>query len=123
MTESLIVTLVAAAVSGLTLVAYKHPKGYARIFAVVLPSVLMLGIFVLAGQLGGLDAMINSAYNDLQKYPEAPFKDHGFAIREMHAVRSFLRTFLAYYIPGIGYLVFLRFLPEVLGVARRDKNA
>jgi len=92
-------------------------------FVFVLPLLVMFGLLFLAVQLGSVDSGITSAYNDLQRSPNDPLKDHAFTLRRMYADRESLRVFFSYYIPGIAYLVFLRFLPEILGLTKRRRDA
>ena len=123
MNETLIVTLSAAALSGLTIVAYKHPEGYQRIFTFALPPLVMLALFITSAQIGALGYGISAAYDNLQKYPNDPIKEHSFPIQSMHDASHFLITFYLYFLPAVAYLVFLRFLPQILGLSRSRGNA
>jgi TRAP-type C4-dicarboxylate transport system permease small subunit len=120
--QPLLVTIVGAILSGLSFIAYKHPEGYRRIFVVVFPICVFVAFIICEYHVGYIYAVIGSAYDDLQRYPDAALKDHAFPIQELYAKREFVRTFLMYFVPAIGYLAFLRFLPEILGLGRsRDR--
>jgi hypothetical protein len=123
MNETLLITLTVAALSGLTVVAYRHPEGYQRLFTFSLPPLVMLVLFITSAQFGSLNYGINAAYDNLQRYPNDPLKDHAFPAQSMHDTWHFLITFYLYFLPGFAYLIFLRFLPQILGLAIGRRNA
>ena len=120
MNETLLVTLAAAALSGLAFVAYKHPEGYQRMFNYALPPLAMLALVITSFQIGALESGISAAYDNLQRYPNDPLKDHAFPIQSMHDNLHFLMTFYLYCLPSLAYLIFLRFLPQILRVTKRS---
>ncbi len=119
MNETFVVTVFGAALSGLTFVVYRHPDGYRRIFLVVLPVCLFLAILICSDNLGYGLAMITSLHDDLQRNPNDPLNAHSFAIQQLYEKRELIKTFLMYLMPAIGYLIFLRFLPDILGLRRQ----
>lgn len=121
MNETLIVTLTATALSGLTFLAYKHPAGYKRIIFIIAPFVLFILFMKLLWNIGGIYAFIDISYNEIQRYPNDLLKDHTFAIEQMFLLKESLKVFLFYFIPILFYLVFLLFLPRLLGLTEPNR--
>ena len=123
MNDTLLITLAAAAISGLTVIAYKHPEGYRRIFICSLPLLVMFVLVITAFHLGSMHYSNRTAYDNLQRYPTDMLKDHAFPIRSMHDDLQALLTLYAYFVPACAYLVFLRFLPQILGITIPRRGA
>ena len=121
MNDTLLVSLIGAALTGLTIVAYRHPDGYRRILFGIAPLLTFGPLIILTWHLGGIYASIGSAYQVLQQYPNDPMKDHSFGVQSAYEARESLKIFVLYFAPSVAYLVFLRFLPH-LGIVNDAKK-
>jgi hypothetical protein len=115
MRDTIISAIVMAAISGLTFIAYKHPKGYARMYLPVMLSgmaVFLLYATYSIGFLYGFSAA-SIAYMKLNPPPlHFPETESGSP------------TFWMLLLPVIfvGYLSFLLALPFILDLPKKDKE-
>ena len=112
--DALLSGLVLAAVTGVTFIAYKHPTGYQRLFALI----STLGgavIFLLVGYVAGeVSYAIGYLTQMLKDAPETPIKSVDDVINSLDtAIARFNRGLLIAVIAW-GYFVFLTYLPKIL---------
>ena len=112
---TLIATLIAAAVTGLTFIAYKHLKGYHKIFNILLPISIIAPVVIIAANLGGAHESINHLAKELSGEPNQPIQEVSFSITNLQQNKRTVIITLAVGVAVIGYLTFLFFLPRILG--------
>ncbi len=120
--ETLIYSLIVAAVTGLSFIAYKHPNGYKKIFTSIMPLAIMALLMVLALNLGKLHSSIRIAGEMLLENPDATIQSASFSITSMN---NSLDNILVVVVVGlfvIGYLFFLYKLPSILRSNDNDEN-
>jgi hypothetical protein len=116
---TVLISLIVAGGLGLAFVAYKYPEAYRGMFIFALPFLVIGGLLVFAIKIGDLNGRIKSTYHELQHTRKDVLSDQlAHQIRKLYEVRQTLRSFLIYYISGFAYLVFLLFLPDILGLAK-----
>lgn len=113
--KTLVVTLIAAAITGLTFIAYKHPKGYQRIFNILLPISIIAPVVIIVANLGGASSNINHLAKELASEPNQPIQEVSFSITNLQQNERTVIITLAVGVAVIGYLTFLFFLPRILG--------
>jgi hypothetical protein len=108
--------VVLMAVSGLTLVAYKHPAGYQRIVTgIAVPLVIGIGIIV-AFNIGKIMASIDFLDSKVSRSPDDPIGTVADSIREVRdAIRVAKRVYWIAVVVS-AHLAFLWFLPQILGL-------
>lgn len=114
MVETLVISLILAALSGLTFVAYKHPRGYRRISIPLGVVVLMLAIWVLSLTSGATVSSIGSLKEDLDHFPDRTLKSEEFSINSLYQCRNRMIVVLMVTVATLGYLYFLSCLPRIL---------
>lgn len=112
--EALIVSLVLAAVSGLSWIAYRHPKGYRRIVGTAGPAVLVLLVLASIWLLGGLMSAANLLHEALQENPTADLQSERYAIESMANTWRTIRFAFSTAFASGAFLAFLWFLPQLL---------
>jgi len=119
---TLIYSLIVAAVSGLTFVAYRHPNGYKKLFTALVPIASMALLFVLGMNLGALSSGIRSVGKDLTTAPEAKIQNSSFSITNMNESLDniIMAVVVGFFV--IGYLFFLYKLPTILESNKNEKN-
>ncbi len=122
MIETLIISLVLAAISGLTFIAYKHPDGYKNLATPMLIVGLMIALVSVATKMGGLWWLIGNIAEELVKKPDQSLADVEFTIRRLAESKDDIQKILAVALPTIAYLVFLWHLPNVLGVNKDNER-
>jgi hypothetical protein len=119
--ETLAAGVVLAAISALTVVAYRHPQGYRRIAGVFLTLGLFYSWGRIASDLGGINANIQYLADAVQ--PAQPSMDMiRFVVVRLAANYSDLRWTLVITMVSLVYFVFLLFLPRVLGLLPSTKT-
>lgn len=109
MIETLATGLILAAVTGLTVIAYKHPQGYNRIHGYLYAGAVMIYIAVMAWSEG-----VGIAYSEVTKF--IPVDKQDAARKAIDAVQvSFALTFFVF-VGVAAYLIFLSLLPGILGL-------
>ena len=116
MTHTLIVSLVLAAVSGLTFIAYKHPGGYKNIATPMIMLGLMITLVLVTYNISSLWWGVGILSEELAKRPDQSLKDTQFTIERMAKSRDSVEKILVVALPSLLYLIFLWHLPKVLGV-------
>jgi len=114
MVETFVLSLVLAALSGLTFVAYKHPRGYRRISIPLGRSVLLLAIAVLSFTLGSIFMAIGSLKDSLDDFPDQTIKSAQFTVNSLYDDRNLALVVLVVTAATLGYLYFLSCLPRIL---------
>jgi hypothetical protein len=119
-TETLLAGLLLAAISALTVAAYRHPRGYRRIAGVLLLLGLFYGWGRTAGDLGGMNANIRSLSERVQD-PNPSTEMVRFTVEMLASNYKDLKWTLVITALTTAYLVFLMFLPNVLGILPTTK--
>jgi hypothetical protein len=120
--ETLIIPLVLAAVSGLTFLAYKHPRGYKCIALPIMVSGIMATSMMLAWNGGRLWSCIGGIADKLVEKPDQSLNNIQFMIHDMIECRNLLAKIVIVFVPSIAYLLFLWHLQSLLGVKKDKKN-
>lgn len=114
--ESLAVAIVTLGLSGITLMAYRHPPGYAAFFGVAHKLLVALGLVWLGWQMG-----LSFTMSTFQPVLMASSKRE--ALAALSALQEVPALAITSAITGLlAYLYFLRYLPEIFGFAR-DRSA
>ncbi len=114
-TETLVVTLLAAAVSGLAFVAYRYPHGY-RSLAIPLGAVTtMYCVSAFAFRLGGLEQGIRSLNDRLRERASDPLSTVDHLITGLDHNRASMSRLAIICLLVLAYLALLWFLPTILG--------
>jgi hypothetical protein len=114
MVETFVLSLVLAALSGLTFVAYKHPRGYRKMSKPLALSVSLLAIAVLSFTLGGTLAAIGTLKDHLDVFPDQTLKSEEYCINGLYDDRNLALVVLVVTAATLGYLYFLSCLPRIL---------
>ncbi len=113
MLESLLSGLALAAISAITLIAYKHPKGYANF----LPNLILLVFCVPYGIViySLLTAYLESSVivNVIKIHPDSLIVTHSDAIQNIEQFASYALIATAVSIVAVVYLFFLAQLPKL----------
>ena len=120
--ETLIYSLIVAAVSGLTFVAYRHPHGYRKMYSTLIPVASMALFTVLAWNLGGLTNIIRSVGKELKNNPEEKIQRSSYSITSMNENLDYIILAVVIGFSVIGYLFFLYKLPTILGTNKNEEN-
>jgi len=122
MLNTLLPGLLLAIISGLTYLAYKHPKGYQKIFYILLPISFFVPFIITAANLGGAHSSIQRLAEDLARNPSRPIQEVSHSITALRQNEYTVHVTLVVGAIVIGYLTFLFFLQRILGAdAGRDK--
>jgi hypothetical protein len=113
MLAALISGLAIAILTGLTILAYRHPAGYKKL-GIALMAILTVGIFAILLW----DSAIEATVNELRTF----FKD-GSALQVGEAVTKIqipMSWAFGIWAGSLFYLMFLFFLPDILGLEKRS---
>ena len=113
MTDRLLAGLIIALVSALTLVAYRHPRGYRKIAGVALPLLFLYGLGRSAGDLGAMNANIQNLAERVQQQ-EPSIQMIKFTTEMLAKNYTDLKWTLVITALTLAYMVFLIFLPNIL---------
>jgi hypothetical protein len=114
MLESIVGGLLLALISGLTFIAYRHPRGYRRILSVLLPLLLMLALGDVAWRAGSISASLEYLDRGTRSSPVIKLSDVSETIQAMQKDWGQVGTDLAISGGAIAYLLFLVFLPQIV---------
>lgn len=129
MLQTLVASLIVAAVSSLTFVAYKHPQGFARMFPALLAGTGTIGLVYLIWQVLIIWSSAEIIDHLARTLPESPLESiQQHAHKLAASVRS---SFICLAVLGgtWGYLFLLQRLPDILehgfgeSPARTDEDA
>lgn len=105
--KELLVALIGLALAGMTTLAYKRPREYRRLAAALSTVLTIAGVFA-AGWIGGMSAAISALEphigNDKAKGATA-------ALRQIIPDQSYVWVYAC----CVLYMLFLIYLPEILG--------
>ncbi len=118
----LIYSLIVTALTGITVIAYRHPAGYIKIFYWLLIPVLTILSYLLSSSASGIHYHIRSLKNSLAKYPDNKIETFEHGISNMNEDLDMLLLSLAIGLFIIGYLYFLYKLPTILETNKDDEN-
>ncbi len=122
MIETLIVSLILAAISGVTFVAYKHPNGYRTIAKPLISITIVLCFFLVIWNLAGLTTNIRILKKNLDTNSDAKISESSYLIESMNQnLNSIIKAFIVV-ISLDGYLMFLWFLHPILGLQKEKKH-
>ncbi|WP_029655544.1 hypothetical protein [Marinobacter daepoensis] len=115
MIEAIISSLLVAAVTGLTIIAYRHPRAFSKLFT---PILVVTGAALASGLIW--DVAVSRAFVNL-----SPFVDTGKLQPAQNAIEALsppmgwlIGGFFGFYM----YLVFLLNLPKLLSQEGGDSN-
>jgi ABC-type polysaccharide/polyol phosphate export permease len=115
MRDTIISAMVMAAISGLTFIAYKHPKGYTRIYFPVMICGIAVFLLYATFCVGYIHGFSDSSIGYLKLNPPAihsPVSEIGSP-----TIWDFLIPVLF-----VGYLTFLQVLPSILDLPTKDDD-
>jgi hypothetical protein len=114
MLDPLIVGLILAALSGITVIAYKHPRGYGRIFSLLVTlascTAVML-IFWWALEISSTTALIGGL---VEKLPTEPLRAISPYVVNQATAWSHIGVCLVIYVATLAYLFLLKRLPRII---------
>ena len=114
MLDPLIVGLILAALSGITVIAYKHPRGYGRIFSLLVTlascTAVML-IFWWALEISSTTALIGGL---VEKLPTEPLRTISPYVVNQATAWSHIGVCLVIYVATLAYLFLLKRLPRII---------
>lgn len=113
--EKLGIPLILAAVSGLTFIAYKYPKGYERISKPIVIFTCLCFVGVFAWFLGTMHSNIRWLQRELENSPKEEISEISSQITGLNHSWTFLLWAFVIFVIVIGYLIFLYYLPNILG--------
>jgi hypothetical protein len=116
MRDTIISAIVMAAISGLTFIAYKHPKGYARMHYPVMITFGAVWVLYATYSIGYVYGFGDAASAFLKLNPSAYLHSPE---RESHSPTLWIFLLPVLF---IGYLSFLRALPYILGLPSNNKK-
>ncbi len=119
--EGLVVGLVLAAVTGISVVGYKHPAGFRRMVKAAVPAFFIAVSFRVAWVASGINAASNSLSRRLLETPETPLLNIEYSIQSLgESVSDGIETFW-FTLAVIVYTTFFWFLPGVLAAPSEAK--
>jgi len=107
MNETVITSLILAAISGITFLAYKHPEGYSKLYWPISIGTMFALCVYMSFYTGATHALIDTTFL-LKEGSDTEFKK----IKEMYDANG---MFLIYFIIFEVYLGFLSYLPHLIG--------
>ena len=119
---ALIVAVIMALFSGVTFVAYRHPKGYRKIIDCLKPTVIGGSLIVIVFQIGGMYTIISKLYEVFKNSPNKTLETASYLITTLNNSKNLLKLIVLIGVPIIAYGVFLYFLPTILEIKENDKN-
>ena len=119
-TQTIIITLLVPAITGLAFIAYKHPFGFRKIaFGIAIGiSCVLLGLVLY--NYGSMVASIDYLYDHLNS--SSNDKSNEFSIISLYQSKRIINTAFGIYVLSLVYLAFLYFLPNILGIPVRKTN-
>ena len=109
--DTFIAGLALMAVSGVTVIAYKHPEGYPKLRDVLLKVILYVGLFLAAAAFGSIGAMSSSMEQDLARDSTASLGNVAFEIAAVARWVGVLQKTVLILVPVALYLALLTLLP------------
>jgi hypothetical protein len=121
--SNLFYPLVLSVITGVTLIAYKHPKGYIKIFRAVLPIILFLAFCIICGELGSLISGISGLKKEVTKQG---YENFTMLKYYSDSLSQNFTMMIKVFIIGVaiaGYMIFLYYLPNILEINNaKDKE-
>jgi hypothetical protein len=114
--ETLVVTLLTAAVSALAFVAYKHPVGYRQLAVPLITVTALSALYGVVWGVGYVTSQIRSLGERLKEQPSEPLSSHDYLIRGMNAKVAWLTRIVVVSSILLAYFALLWFLPRILGI-------
>ncbi len=114
--ETLVVTLIAAAVSGLGFVAYKYPLGYRKLALALGISIALFSLYAVLFGVGYVSSQITTLGERLRERPSEPLSAYDYLINGLNQKAAWLAKIVVVSALLLGYLTLLWFLPSILGI-------
>jgi len=121
--ETLVVTLIAAAVSGLAFVAYKYPLGYRKLALPLGICVAFFSLYAVVYGVGYVRSQISALGERLRERPSEPLSAYDYLISGMNQKVAWLAKIVVVCGLILGYLALLWFLPSILGINQSASGA
>jgi len=112
--NTLIASLILAALSGLTFVAYKHPSGYKKISIPLSLTIVLMVILIISYSSTGILTLIVRLKENLDLFPDNTLKSELNLINRLYHYRNLFLYVLLVSAVTLGYLFFLYHLPKLL---------
>lgn len=109
--ESLIVSLVLAAVGGLAFLAYHHPAGYKRLAQVIFVVGMLWGLLALVWQVAGITSSGYLIAEQVTNHPTRPLSSIDWAARDLRDSLIATGWGIKIFVVATLYLAFLHLLP------------
>ncbi len=111
---TLFYSLLALFISGITFIAYKHPKSYKLIISILLPIVVIIGLSAIIFQYARIETKIDILYVELQSPQETTIETISNQIVTLKDVFQSMKIILICYFLSVIYFIFLLFLHKIL---------
>jgi hypothetical protein len=116
---AVIVPVVLAIISGITFIAYKHPKGYKKILTAITTPLVVVVTSIIASNVGGIVITANQLSWQLAKRPDEKITDLSIYINNLQNSVNYAGLTIMVALCVAGYLTFLYFLPDILGLDKK----
>jgi hypothetical protein len=120
--ESLYVGLILAAISALTLIAYRHPKGYRNISPFIAFPVLIVAVGVFAYSMGSMQSLIKGLKDEVNKPSETTAHMVGYYSDRLDTAFHLQTWTMSISVIILSYLVVLYFLPKILSMEEHKEG-
>ncbi len=114
--------LIVAIITGLSWVAYKHPKGYKKIFYAIMPLIIMVLLMGVAANIGSLASGISWLSGEVAKQSGANITMIKSIADGISRDFNMLWKIIVIALVVIGYMIFLYFLPNILGISSNEEK-
>lgn len=120
-TQTIILTILVPAITGLAFVAYKHPIGFRKIaFGLgIIISLILMGIVTY--NYGTMHSNINFLHDQILTATDVD--NFIFSINSLNDSKNTINLAFGIYIISMIYLTFLYFLPNILGITTDNPKA
>jgi len=120
MTETLTVSLILTAITGITILGYKHPPGYRRLAIPLITIISTTSCLLILFNCVAIWSAVGFLSEALSNQPGEPLKSQAYSIRMLLKSRQFITTAIAIWIPSIAYLIFLWHLPKIAPTSKSN---
>lgn len=122
MIETIASGLVLAMLSGMTYLAYKHPDGFRWISCALIPPILILTVFYIIAKLGGIHGGIRLLGKEAARSSGDKVEVLRFSIESLNDDLTTLYWVAGILLAALAYLVFLWFMPQILGLQKKKNT-
>jgi len=117
---AVIVPIVLAIISGVTFIAYKHPKGYKKILTAITYPLAVVASSIIASNVGGIVITANQLNWQLTNHPKGNIADLSIYINNLQNSVNYAGLTIVGSLCVAGYLTFLYYLPDILGIDKSE---